>query len=466
MIGKTTANNVVDLMNASSMKTSTSKADSKSTESVSFDTILSQRSYKNNDQTKDFDLNKNEKISSTKSTKDTTKVKQVKTTNDTAKLKNQKTDTKNVDASKSNTVKNPKDEVIDETIDKVKEMVKDVLNVTDEELASLMETLGLSMIDLLNPDALKLLTLANAGTTDPTMLLTEDGLGQQLNDLLNQLNEIMKQSDITNEDISAYVPKEDAKVLVEPEIMEDVATQVQEVTENKTTVKEDAPVQKNEDKAQESQVQFTVVKEDSTESEVTKTSTDTSSNQDQQKSATSEADLVNQLFDHIANATKDVSEANFSENLSKIHELREITNQIIDQIKLTIKPTQTSMEFTLNPEHLGRVGLSITSKEGIITASFTASNQIAKEAIESQMQVLKDNLNEQGIKVEAIEVMVGEPGLNKNSDMNQSNNQQNQTSSNSRKHFRYDTEDVVEEETETENKVSLEESGTQIDYSA
>ena len=86
--------------------------------------------------------------------------------------------------------------------------------------------------------------------------------------------------------------------------------------------------------------------------------------------------------------------------------MQDITRQIVEQIKIMIKPEQTSMEIQLNPESLGRINLSVVAKDGIMTAHFTAQNELAKEAIESQMQVLKDNLNNQGLKVESIEVTV------------------------------------------------------------
>jgi flagellar hook-length control protein FliK len=73
--------------------------------------------------------------------------------------------------------------------------------------------------------------------------------------------------------------------------------------------------------------------------------------------------------------------------------MKEIVNQIVDKIKVVIKPEATSMEIQLNPENLGKVNLSVISKNGQLTAHFTTESQAAKEALESQMQTLKETLS-------------------------------------------------------------------------
>ena len=96
----------------------------------------------------------------------------------------------------------------------------------------------------------------------------------------------------------------------------------------------------------------------------------------------------------------------FAKDAVEITELREIANQIVEKVKVIIEPGQTSMELQLKPEHLGNINLSISSKDGSMIAHFSVENELVKEAIESQVQILKDALNEQQVKVEAIEVTV------------------------------------------------------------
>ena len=74
------------------------------------------------------------------------------------------------------------------------------------------------------------------------------------------------------------------------------------------------------------------------------------------------------------------------------------------------------MEMQLNPENLGKIYLNISEKEGVIRAQLAAQNEVVKEALETQMVELRQNLNQQGIKVDAIEVTVATHEFEQNLD--------------------------------------------------
>ena len=93
--------------------------------------------------------------------------------------------------------------------------------------------------------------------------------------------------------------------------------------------------------------------------------------------------------------------------------LTEIAARVIEQIQVSMGPDQTSLEVQLYPEHLGRVAITVASREGVMTASITTQTETAKEAIESQMAVLRETFENQGLKVEAIEVTVSQFELDK-----------------------------------------------------
>ena len=90
---------------------------------------------------------------------------------------------------------------------------------------------------------------------------------------------------------------------------------------------------------------------------------------------------------------------------------REIMDQIMEYMKVQIKPEMTQLEMQLHPESLGNVHVHISSREGVITAQFTAQNETVKAALESQIVQLKETFNEQGVKVEQIEVHVQANGF-------------------------------------------------------
>ncbi len=467
LAGQAIGNSVMDLMANLGVKSSNNSESSvaKTKDSVSFSKLLSQTTYQKD--TKGYEDSVKPATSDTfssKSTKVIDNVDKMKSNQVTNSQNNHcDTESKVIDSNKADTVAT--------VINEVKESIMDTLDVTEEELLSMMEMLGLGMVDLLNPDTLKLLVLNRAGTTEPLMLLTEDGLGQQLNQLLTKLNDMMKDANLTTEDVTKLCndSTEFSKLV---SLLDETTTAVpqQEIVLEQEVVQMKGD-QETKEAIKESEIQFTVVREESDSDKATDLSTSLSSStgnhEEQQGGFKTESSMANQFIDQMLNASSIVNESDFSVNLREIHELREVANQIIYQIKLTIKPSQTSMEFTLNPESLGKVGLNITSRNGILTASFTAQNEIAKEAIESQMHVLKDNLTNQGIKVEAIEVTVSDFGFQQESKMSQEGNQQSNHSSNSKRAFRTDAiDDSFVERTEDIADHILIDSGSNIDYSA
>jgi len=121
----------------------------------------------------------------------------------------------------------------------------------------------------------------------------------------------------------------------------------------------------------------------------------------------------------------------------------------------------------LNPEHLGKVNLSLQSKDGAMTAQFVVQNELTKEAIESQIFTLKETLEHQGIKVETIEVTVANYGFDQNSHTGANKEQTKQNNSPGRKITMEEAvsmSELPQEETITENITGLR--GSQIDYQA
>lgn len=106
-----------------------------------------------------------------------------------------------------------------------------------------------------------------------------------------------------------------------------------------------------------------------------------------------------------------IDEGSLLKEVSNLKEMREIVNQIIDKIKVNINKDSTTMKLNLNPEHLGKVELAVTSKAGVMTAEFVVENKTAKEAIEKGLPALIEKFEEQGLKVEAVEVSISDYDL-------------------------------------------------------
>ena len=87
-------------------------------------------------------------------------------------------------------------------------------------------------------------------------------------------------------------------------------------------------------------------------------------------------------------------------------DVQDILRQVSEFTRVTVTRNISTIEMQLNPEHLGKLFMQLSSKEGVITAQLVAQNEAVRQALESQMNVLKENMNEQGMKVEAVEVTV------------------------------------------------------------
>ena len=89
----------------------------------------------------------------------------------------------------------------------------------------------------------------------------------------------------------------------------------------------------------------------------------------------------------------------------------DVVRQLIDSIKVNVNSQTSEMELQLSPESLGKVNLLVEAKNGIITAQLTTQNEAVKTIIENQLVSLKENFAQQGLKVEAVEVMVESHGF-------------------------------------------------------
>ena len=109
----------------------------------------------------------------------------------------------------------------------------------------------------------------------------------------------------------------------------------------------------------------------------------------------------------------------------------DIFRQVTDSIKVNITEDATSMELQLHPASLGTVNLQIASNGGVVTAHLLVQNEAVKNVLEGQLVQLLQTFEEQGQKVEAIEVSVAgydlDRSLNQNTGSDGSDRQERRT---------------------------------------
>ncbi|EOC99707.1 Flagellar hook-length control protein FliK [Caldisalinibacter kiritimatiensis] len=74
---------------------------------------------------------------------------------------------------------------------------------------------------------------------------------------------------------------------------------------------------------------------------------------------------------------------------------------------MRINGKQSEIKIKLKPDILGEMSLKIIAEKGIVTAKAMVESYQVKELIESNLDQLKDELNEQGIDIQEFEVSVG-----------------------------------------------------------
>lgn len=303
----------------------------------------------------------------------------------------------------------------------IREAVMEVLNLSAEELDQLLADQGMTIADLMQSENLQQLVLANHGVEDILNALTDENLADTLKQLLQTVDGIKADANLglTDEQVKSFLSKaeellkaRDVAIGNEPDLTgQAVSKEMNTLPEelNSSQVLEDEGNKSVTDVDKSTLTEATKRTDLSENSAGAQSDTGSDSNRDMKAQ-----DQFQVFVDNMVQVSQDV-QVNFSGNLEQVTELRNIANQIIERIKVSITPDQTSMELQLNPENLGKVNLSVQSKNGVMTAQFVVQNEVSKEAIESQLHTLRETLNQQGIKVEAIEVTVSSYAFEQNS---------------------------------------------------
>lgn len=301
----------------------------------------------------------------------------------------------------------------------IKQMLKDITGMTDEELAEILSQCNFTITDFFDFSKLQQFIVAVNGGEDVSVLLTDEAAAGQFAELYGQLKALqddmqpfMGSEEAENVDLALELPVEQQAVAYTADMPEDAGGK-----KFADTIAAAGSEAVSEDAQAEGPVIMVESEKDST---FTGSSTDSSSEAEEEFDGTQTAAAKEQADMH---QVKESPAAVFAQNLVNagnahqtavvaesphVQQMMDIVNQVVEQIKISLKPEAASMDMMLNPESLGRLQLTVESKGGVMTANFIVQNEVAKEAIESQIQVLRDQLEEKNIKVEAVEVNVSD----------------------------------------------------------
>jgi len=327
-------------------------------------------------------------------------------------------------------------ELFGNAVTDVKEMLMQHLNLTEEELNSLMQECDLSDMDLLELGNVKELMLQEAGAGDMTALLTNENLYVQSKAVEAEFADIMQTVQETLD--------------MNPEEVQALAQQVDEAI-NSLEGKGEEPI-------------LAEVVNTSEETPEVKIST-TDKKGDAEQNPTQENNLFAQQ-NQMTQRTENVQTSSVQTASYTTVETENIMRQIMDHMQVQMDADTTELNMQLHPESLGTLQIRISAKEGIMTAQFTTTSEMVKSVLEGQMIQLQQQFDQQNIKVEAIEVTVQSHAFE--SALEKGNEQQTEEETKRNRTRRIDLNLLDgSEEVETEDRLlaeMMEVNGNSVDY--
>lgn len=331
----------------------------------------------------------------------------------------------------------------------VKEILKDELGVSDEQVEDAMSILGLQWMDLLNPASLSQLVTQLTGTEDACSLLMSeeftnimqntDALVQNLSETLgiskdewvalqNQLAELIadfnETVDMADGGVQEMAPQTDATITSQDTTVMAATVQMTHTTEETQNVQ---PEEEAEDATPV--IQVNASEDAQTENNVSENASGEMGEPAAQSQKTKESS-VNEHAQNMEFQVRTEQQTVAPEEVNKVAsrttiDVQDIMNQITEFAKVNLSPENSSIEMQLNPENLGKVYLHIAAtKEGNITAELAVSSEAVKTALEAQIADLRTSLNQQGIKVDAVEVTIASHEFERNLEQNASGEEQ------------------------------------------
>ncbi len=355
--------------------------------------------------------------------------------------------------------------------EKVTKAVAQELGVTEEEVAKQMEAMGLTALDLMDPSKLAGLALALTGGEDMGELLLSGGFQQLLGEVGEFSQALMAELGLTPQDMPQVMEQLEGMLPKGPETLEslpsvpeesEVQAAADQPTDATTSQELAQPILEGEEKAQQPEqnagsVQAAVKAQDPTqepapvfveegeadqqavseaerqpEGEMQESLAEGEEGSAAPKEFASEAEEAKPQQGQVTYQTtaQTVSQGQAVEFTQTVIQTRvdveSIMRQISQMTRIVVSQAETSIEMQLDPENLGKVYLQIVSRQGAITAQLAAQDEAVKQALESQIAVLKENMNQQGLKVEAVEVTIASHEFERNLEENQKNPSQEQ----------------------------------------
>lgn len=361
------------------------------------------------------------------------------------------------------TVQNNKDTVEDVT-NRIVQTVAEDLNVDEQQIADAMEMLGLTAMQLLQPQNLMELVQTITGTDNPAELLLNADFQLAMKDMSDLTGEILQQLDLgenqLDELVDAMQPAEEMQTV---DASQQKMEFLQHVSDNQQTDQVvDTEVTGNQNVMEDPVTEgMNEIHQESVAKNLPADEPKTDQSQETKTPASVEIEVQDQPMDSIHEQTESGNpEMNQKKNESQLNEnvllngaatsqiesenvftverqdttaqmnVIDMIDQIAEQTKVTLSQDVSTMEMQLKPENLGRVYLEVSTKEGAVRAQIAVQDEMVKEALQTQVATLQERLNQAGVRVDAVEVTVASHQFEKNLEQDQRQQEDSNTDQN------------------------------------
>lgn len=265
-----------------------------------------------------------------------------------------------------------------------------VLNVEPEVVENALETLGLDETALLDSANIPQIVVEATDAQDSLAIMTDEQLYNDVKEISASADEFVNnletKFDISSEEVKEVIKEVANNTVTEPTVEEKKADVIQSLT-NEVTGTQEA--------------------KETPEIKIDRKDASFADNNDANAQMNWTQSVVENIKAAAAESTGE-GEPVYSADMERIYE------QLNESLKLNMSEDITEMEMSLHPASLGNVRIQIASRDGVVTANFTTQNEQVKAVLEAQIVELKESMNQQGIKVEAIEVNVAAHAFEEN----------------------------------------------------
>lgn len=394
-------------------------------------------------------------------------------TDSTDKASISKDTDKNVKNNTSSSLSNISDKSskVNQAVQDIKDSIKDELGISDDKLEEVMSILGLTNTDLLQSQNIADIFMAVTGTQDAMDIITDAALTQSFQNIISTVEHtvdnlsedtgmsIEQIKDFINDNMTNSAAAVDDKTVVddirtEENVQTNVADKITGDNEEADSINEDTL-----DNISQSVEKKITIQPDNKSSDNMKGYNGSDKSSDVK---TTVSEISSNLVQSIQNSFEEVMNTTTTQTVNGA----DVIKQIINSVKVTGNNVVQSMEIQLNPEHLGKVTLNVTSKSGVITAEIVAQNEQVKKAIESQINTLKDNFENHGIKIEAVEVTVQSHSFESGQNLKGNDSEQGKSSKGTRKAVRLEDFEEMSEESDELIDNLIQNENSSVEYTA